>query len=242
MTYAVVKRDKAKGAMKDKQQTLPTLFQGEPSTLEDVDRLPQVWRELEDLTSPDNHTREEGLSNLVARDAHRRSPLVAYVLATRLTDPDLHLRYRAVQALGEVLNLRDGDDPTPELVRHHLQGFISHMRKRQIFALLQVAEQFGAAEESVASILNLCSFGGAALSEIINDRKAPLPVRQKAIFFSGQVGFVDTIPALERLMYRLQSGHEDQTHMDFVDSPGREGEGDLLIYARAALDKLQSSV
>ncbi len=223
--------------MKD-QTNLRMLFPEERTPDNKVGFLPQVWESAENLTSPLDDVRMQALEELVSLDAHRYSPLVAYLLATRLGDPSIEIRFQAVQAVGEVLLLRDGDDPTPEEVRYHLQGYISHLRKRKIYSLLQVAHQFGAAEESVVAILNLCSYAGEALAELIMDRKMPLDIRQQAIFFSGQVGFIDTIPALKHLLHRLQAQHVDQTHMPFLSEKTRTQEEDLLIYVRAALGKL----
>ena len=223
--------------MKDHKTVIP-LFPEERIPDKREEFLPRVWESAENLTSSEDDVRMQALENLVALDAHRYSPLVAYILATRLRDPNLEVRFHVVQAVGEVLLLRGGGDPIPEIVRYHLQGYISQMRKRKVYALLQVAQQFGAAEESVVAIFNLCSYAGAALEEIFLDRKMPHAIRQQAIFFSGQVGFMDTIPSLKNLLHRIQAQHEDQAHLPFLSKADHNQEGDLIIYVRAALGKL----
>lgn len=224
-----------------KSKTAIPLFPEERTPGKKEEFLPRVWESAENLTSPRDDVRRQALETLVALDAHRYSPLVAYLFATRLADPNLEVRFHVVQALGEVLLLRNGGDPAPEEVRFHLQGYISHLRKRKIYALLQVANQFGAAEESVAAIFNLCSFAGAALEEIFMDRKIPHDIRQQAIFFSGHVGFMDTVSSLKTLQHRIQSQHEDQTSLPFLNDAEQNKEEDLLIYVRAALGKLDDT-
>jgi len=175
-------------SVEENQRSILTLFP-DPQGAEDREELvPKIWRGAEDLTSPDDQIRENGLSALIEMGAHRHSPLVAYLLATRITDPHLQLRFHIVQALGNILRVRDEDDPTPAQVRYHLQGLLSQMRKRQIFSLLQVAEQYSAAEENVAAILNLCSYAGDVLGQIIGDRNMPISIRQQAIFFQRAGG------------------------------------------------------
>jgi len=222
------------------QAALLTLFPQERTPEQKLEFLPRIWESAQNLTSPGEDVRMQALENLVALDAHRYAPLVAYLLATRLGDPSLEIRFHVVQALGEVLLLRDGDDPIPEQVRYHLQAYISQFRRRKIFALLEVTQQFGAAEENVAAILNLCSYGGTILEELFMDRKISPGIRQQAIFFSGQIGYTDTIPALKHLLHRLQSQRDDQTQMPFLSQDSAIQEGDLLIYVRAALGKLDA--
>lgn len=226
--------------MVENQLSQPTLFAiSEPSS-EALELVPEIWKAAERITSPVDHEREQGLSELISLNVCHQSPLIAYLLATRLTDPNLEIRFHVLQILGDILRRREGEHAAPDSVRRHLQGYVSRMRRRQIFAILQVAEAYSVAEDDIAAILNLCSYAGVALSAILSDRKAPMPIRQKAIYFCGRVGFVDAVPALERLLSRLQAQSEKQTHMDFVSPVGGMEEGSLLIYAQAALEKLKN--
>ncbi|MFO8036982.1 MAG: hypothetical protein R6U57_10190 [Anaerolineales bacterium] len=228
--------------MVENKRSQPTLFTVRDTYSETLELVPELWKAAERLTSPDDREREKGISELISQDVCHQSPLIAYLLATRLTDPNLEIRFHVLQILGDILRRRDGGHAAPDSVHRHLQGYVSQMRRRQIFAILQVAEAYSAAEDDIAAILNMCSYAGVALSGILSDRKAPIPIRQKAIYFCGRVGFVDAVPALERLISRLQAQSEKQTHMDFV-SPGENMlESSLLIYARAALEKLKKFI
>ena len=54
-----------------------------------------------------------------------------------------------------------------------------------ILALL-ISGQYLSAEESLIEIFKLCSYAGNVLGGIVNDRKIPLGIRQKAIYFCGE--------------------------------------------------------
>lgn len=225
--------------MAEEQLPQLTLFAQQDPSQETGVLFPEIWKAAERLTSPQDRLREEGLKELKAVDVFRRSPLLAYVLATRLTDPNLEIRFHVIQALGDILGMGDRENSTPDLIRHHLQGYLSQMRRRQIFAILQVAERYTGSEEDIVAIFNMCSYAGKTLSGILADRKAPVPIRKNAIYYCGRVGYVDSRPALERLIGRLQAQSERQTHMDFVSTSRNTEEQKLILYARAALEKLK---
>ena len=97
----------------------PVLFTFTDSATGVAELFPEVWSALEELTSPVVDVRLSALDRLLAIDAPRLSPLVAYVLATRLDDPEIEVRFRVVQALGDVLAPQDSSLETPEIVRRH---------------------------------------------------------------------------------------------------------------------------
>ena len=217
----------------------PVLFDFADSATGVAELFPEVWSALEELTSPVVDIRIGALDRLIEIDAPRLSPLVAYVLATRLDDPDIEFRFRVVQALGDVLAPQNSTVETPEMVRRHLKSYLSHMRRRNIFALLQVAEQKISSETNVAVLLNTCSYAGNALTNIFLDRKIPLPIRRQAIIYAGRVGFLDAIPALEKLADRLESRINGQSTMPFA-TPSDLDEKSLLPAVQTALRLLQT--
>ena len=79
-----------------------------------VELFPAVWSAVEDLTLSDVKVRWSALESLVELNAHRFSPVVAYIFVTRLAEQDLALRARIVQALGEVLVPDDQGQPAPD--------------------------------------------------------------------------------------------------------------------------------
>lgn len=217
----------------------PTLFEFDDISTDTMELFPTVWGAAERITSPDAVERDKAVTELVELDAPRLSPLVAYLLATRIIDPNIEVRYHVVQALGEILFPDEENQVTPDEVREHVLNYISLMRRREIFALLQVSDRYLTAEEYVASLLNACSYAGIALGDIINDRRAPVSVRRQAIRFAELVGFSDTIPALERLVSRLEAKSEKQEKMDFLTDEPPSEEADLLQAAQAALVQLK---
>jgi hypothetical protein len=218
----------------------PTFFEVIETTTGLLELFPAVWSAAESLTSPDVHTRSSALDRLVELGAPRLSPLIAYLLATRLTDPDLPLRCRVVRILGELLSIDQNGHLAPDTVRRHLTSFLAQMRNRPIFCLLQTAIADPSLEPHITRLFNSCPHAGAHLAEIFSDRGMPLPVRQQAVHFVGQVGFLEAVPALERLAVRLEARLTGQQSMPFAPPITSQDESDLLPEMRSAIRALRS--
>lgn len=199
--------------------------------------FPEVWTATQGITSPELLTRREALDRLIVLDAARLSPLVAYVLATRIFETDLDLRHRVVEVIAKILLPKETGKLTPPTVRKHLRGYCMQMEYRGIQQLLEVAEAYPEAESYVATLLNACSQSGTYLAEMMGDRRVPLPLRRQAINFIGRVGFLDAIPALEKLEERLQSRMAGQKSMPFAP-PSAPDENSLLPIIQATLTLL----
>lgn len=85
----------------------------------------EVWQAAEKLVSPRPVDREEALDTLVEKGAPRNSPLVVYLLATRISDPDLEVRFHMIKALGEMLAGEDTGELIPDPVLQQLHGFLT---------------------------------------------------------------------------------------------------------------------
>lgn len=219
--------------------TQPVLFELLEASIGSVELFPAVWSAAERLADPEAKTRLEALQQLVDLNAPRLSPLVAYLAATRLSDPDLEMRHQVVLVLGELLTVDKEGRTADEMVRQYITTYLSQMRTRLVFSLLQVAEKFQDADANIARLLNACPFAGEHLVEILGDRASAISIRKKAIFFVGLVGYLDAIPALERLVARLEARQNGQQSMSFVSSSSSD-EGDLLPAIRQALASLRT--
>ena len=60
------------------------------------------------------------MQQLVELNAPRLSPLVAYLAATRLSDPDLEMRHQVVLVLGELLTVDKEGRMADEMVRQYI--------------------------------------------------------------------------------------------------------------------------
>jgi hypothetical protein len=181
------------------------LLELKDSTSSGFEFLPAIWDATAALISPELERRFSGLKRLEEFNAVHRHPLVSYLLATRIGEPDIELRTRVIKALASVFSM-DGEERTSsEVVQLHLRNILAGMRTRQIFALLQVADFDPSAEPVVAALLSYCSFAGGHLAEILLNRHAPLNIRKRAVHFIGRIGFLDALPCLERLETRLES-------------------------------------
>jgi len=196
----------------------------------------QIWQAAEKLVSPTPADREQALSFLREQGAISNSALIAYLVATRLSDPDLEIRFHMIQALGEVLSAEDDAEIIDDQILRYVQGYLAHLEETQLIKLLEVSDQYLSAEKPLVAILKLCSYAGELFGGIVNDRKIPLSLRQQAAYFSGEIGFLETIPALQNLLHRI-----DKTRNNPERMTGRKkaAEEDMLYYfAAAALEKM----
>ena len=216
----------------------PSLFSQDESTGR-VELFPAVWKAVEDLTMPDLKLRRNALDRLIELNAPRFSPIVAYVLVTCLTYPDLAFRSQVIKTLGEIL-VPDGDGhPAPDEVRKSLTHYLAQMRTRQVFALLQVTTDHPALEGHAARFLDACPHAGNHLVDILCDNKVSLAVRKQAVQMIGRVGYLEALPALDRLAARLETRISGQRTMPFAPPPG-SNESDLLPAVQATLAILRA--
>jgi hypothetical protein len=204
-----------------------------------VELFPAVWSAAEALCGPNEKLRREALTQLVELGAPRLSPLVAYLISTRFSDPDMVLRTRAVRIIGDLLALDPKGNATPEPVRRHLVTNLGQMRTRNVFHLLEVVVEEPDTAPQVNRILNACPYAGKHLADIAQDRTLPLALRKQAVLFIGAVGYLDAISTLERLANRLSARGSGQQAMSFAP-PHQADENELLPIVRSVLLLLQA--
>jgi hypothetical protein len=219
--------------------TQPALFEHLGASTGEVELFPAVWSAAEGLADPEAKVRQEALRQLSELNAQRFSPLVTYLIATRLADPDLEMRHQVVMALGVLFKLDQEGHAVDDKVNQYLTAYLSQMRTRLVFSLLQVAEKFTDVDENIARLFNACPFAGEHLVEISNDRTNAQSIRKKAIYFVGLVGYLDGIPALERLETRLEARVNGQQAMAFAQRSAADEE-ELLPVVRQALTSLRA--
>ena len=163
----------------------------------------RLWDIAEGLLSPDPNIRERSLDNLKEIDNYYRSPLIGSLLVSRISEPDLEIRFRNIQMLGGLVDYdsqgQHFDDRTLVFAKYALD----QMDKVQLINLLEVSDSYLTAEKPIKCILKLSSYAGVGLSGIVNDRKLPVSLRQQAIFFCGEVGYLSSKPTLQNLVKRV---------------------------------------
>jgi hypothetical protein len=207
-------------------------------TTEEAD-LSELWDALEHLTAPRVSERRAGLTILDELDAPKQSPLVAYLLATRLTDPDVRFRAEVIKTLSEIINPGDNGLP-PFDVRRHLKGYHAVIGRGTVLATLEAAEVDPASVSHIADLFKLWPHTGAILADIATKRTISVSIRRQAIHFIGNVGFVETIPQLERLADRLESRANGQKRMTFAPQSEDGDECSLLSNVQATLTLLKA--
>jgi HEAT repeat protein len=198
----------------------------------------EIWQAAERLAAPRASERDAALDYLVDQGAVRISPLIVYLLATRISDPDLDVRSHIVKALGGVVAVDGQGEHAADQVIIHLQGFLAQINKEQVLSLLEVSNQYLTAEESLIEIFKLCSYAGDKLGGIVNDQKQPLSIRQKAIYFCGEVGFLESVSVLRELTKRVEKRNQNQSRTHIRKRA--KDEEQLYPYAIVALDKLDN--
>jgi HEAT repeat protein len=210
----------------------------ESDTLKEIPKSQrgEVLSALEAFIGPETPTRINGLEQLLDLDAHRRSPLVAAIMASQIDEPDIHLRSKTVEALATVLRPGAEEAKPSEDVRRWLRHVLGQMRQREIYAVLQIIAISPEQIDSACDVLNACSFSGEALVRILANRKVDVNIRIAAAKAIGKIGFLEAGPDLHRIQERLMSRKAGQMEMAFAPRPDEEAENLLPV----VLETLQS--
>jgi hypothetical protein len=201
--------------------------------------FPLIYEAAEAMIASEQAVRRSGLERLIELQVGRVSPLVGYLLATRLMEPDLELRVQIVKALAGILEVDDQGQLPATAVYTSVVHYLAGMRTRTIFALLQAAAFDSSIEPMVAKLLSHCSFAGTHLAEIITDRNAPLEIRKESVHFIGRIGYLDALPTLERQASRLESRRNGKNGFKGENQDG-DNEATLLASIKEALETLRS--
>jgi hypothetical protein len=217
----------------------PALFELGDTSSGTLELMPKLWFAAEALSSPNETDRRAGLEVIIEKRAARLSPLLSYLVFTRITDPDLDLRKSVVEELAHVLGPDEQGLPAPQQVRVNLYTHLTKMDKNHISALLQVADYDPSAESQVEILIKVCTLSGNHLAEIVCDRSMPLKMRELAVVMIGRIGYLDAQSTLQRLANRLEAKVNGQQIMPFKSVNGYD-EATLLPEIRTALELLSA--
>jgi hypothetical protein len=197
-----------------------------------------LWDAAEGLISPDPNIRDSSLDQLKEIDGIHRSPLVAYLLVSRISEPDLEIRFHLIRLLGSLMDFESSGKSFSDQALDFAKDALDQMEKSQLIKILEVAESYLTAERAISNILKLSSYAGVGLSGIVNDRKLPVSVRQQAVFYCGEIGYLSSKPTLQNLVQRVDkartrpgNGNERKKSRD---------EEFLYPFVISALEKLNS--
>jgi len=200
--------------------------------------LPLIYDAAEAVISSDRAIRWSGVERLTEMQAGRLSPLVGYLLATRLDEPDLELRVQIIKALAVLLEKDDQGQLPKSAVYQSVVGFMAGIRTRTVFSLLQAVDFDPSIEPMAAKLLGNCSFAGTHLAEIMANRNAPVAIRIQAVHFIGRIGYLDALASLERQVTRMESRRNGNNGM-LGDNLDGDDEADLLASMKEALETLR---
>lgn len=216
-----------------------TLFDFQKASSGAFELFPKVWTAAEALTDQIAANRLAGLACLEEVSAARYSPLVAYLLVTKLTDHDFLVRAKLIRVLASVFAPDDQGNLAPEAVRQNLLIHLAQLQPAQVLSILEAASADPSLERAVTLLLKASCDAGSQLLDILADRKMSLKLRERAAYFIFQVGFVDAIPGIERIISRLESRINGQQAFSFsLNDSGDESQ--LLPTLQLALASLQA--
>ncbi len=201
--------------------------------------FPRVWRALEALVDPLTQDRQPVLDWLVDSNAARFSPLVIYMLTTRLQDPEPGIRSNVLKILAGVLVPDENGLLAPESVRQFLLFHFSRIQKTDVYTLLDLINIDPTNEPYAILVCKSSHRIGDYLIEILSERKESLVIRKQAALVIGKVGYIDAIPIIERLIMRLESRVNGQQSMLYSSMDGSE-EINLLPTLKSVLNALQA--
>ena len=215
------------------------LLQFEEPELFFPSNLPDVWAAAEACIAADLATRRQGVQAMIELGVLRSSPLAVYLFTTRLLEPDILLRIQIIQALAYLFEPDRQGLPAVEVARAKLVACLSKIGSDQIMALLQAADNSALCSPQVTRLLSRCAPAGAYLATLAADREEKLSIRRRAIYFIGQVGYLDALPILQKLQVRLEARLSGQ--QSFLEIPtGAADETSLLPDIQKAIEYLRA--
>jgi HEAT repeat protein len=192
-----------------------------------LELFPAIWQAAEKLLSSEERVRHNGLDDLLMTEAARVSPLIAYLLVTRLFDPNRELRTRIVEALANVMQRDANGLYASEAVRSQIISSLSQMGNQGLLALTEVGIDNQAVLSHIARLINFAPHAGNFLKDLAADRSQTIKLRMLAIYFIGRIGYVDAYSELLRIRNRIESSQFGQKSMPFAP-PSSESEELLL--------------
>ncbi len=196
----------------------------------------EFWKAAQDLIHPDLELRRSGLETLMDFGAASHSPLLAYLLVSRLAEPDIQLRVRIVKELSRLLDLPFNGNQAINEVLYFLKSNLSQMHRNQIVSLLNLVEAEEDTYSHVCKIIGQCSYAGEHLADIIADRQSGLAMRQIATRLVGDIGYLCAISTLERISSRLEAKRNNSS----LGLDRLNGESALLPIVQEALSQLRN--
>ncbi len=196
-----------------------------------------LWDIAEGLLSPDINIRDSSLDRLIVIEGYYKSPLIASLLVSRISEPDLETRFHVVQLLGNLVDFDSSGPCFTDQALVYAQDGLDQIGKDQLIKLLEVSEKYLTSGKAISAILKMISYAGNSLSGIVNDRKQQVILRQQAIFYCGEVGFLSTKPTLQNLIQRVEKARNRSG--DVSERQKARDEEFLYPFAISALEKLK---
>ena len=195
----------------DFQQKIPIEEQSEGST--SPKNLYQIWEAAELFISPDLSERKKGFERLVELGAVKQHPVIVFILASRLSVPDLSVRSFIVRVLAGLLEESKATQDQLEDSKYILINYLSQISSKDVFSLLELAEVDPPSKDYVVQLLCSCASAGDLLKSIVINRDNPIELRLLSLDIIGKVGYLEALNDLERMERRIRNkGMKENSH------------------------------
>jgi hypothetical protein len=193
----------------------------------------RLWEAASNLISSDPDLRDRAIDQLIELDGYQDSPLITYILFTRLAEPDLEIRFHIVRLLGSLLDFESTGPHFTDRALKRVHYELGQLDLIRLVNLLEVSSHYLSSVPDVENILKLYSYAGESLGGIVNDRKYPVDIRQQAIFYCGTLGLMSSKTNLEILIRRVERARESNQRTKI-----RDNEEQLYAQAVSAIAKI----
>jgi hypothetical protein len=165
----------------------------------------QIWAAAELLISPELSKRKKGFERLIELDAVKQYPIIVYLLASKLSEPDFSLRSFYVRVLAGLLDESITTSDQLQSSRLILVNYLSQISTEEVISLLELAEVDPPSKDCVVQLLCLCACAGDQLKNIVINRDRPMELRMISLEIIGKVGYLEAISDFERMEKRLKN-------------------------------------
>jgi hypothetical protein len=131
----------------------PALFEYGETITGKLELLPQMWYVAEALASPSSANRRAALEFIYEQQVAKFSPLISYLLMTRIDEPDINMRQDIIRLLADVLQPDNDGITATDQVRIVLYEYFSQLDHNKILSILKTAETYPLLEPQVEVLL-----------------------------------------------------------------------------------------
>ena len=203
------------------------------------ENLSEIWHLAQNLVGGNEKLRFQALEGLKRLEVIRYSPLLTYMVTTRLSDSEINIRQLAILVVNSILGPDLIGNLAAEEVILQIHTYFLNISEFSVRKLLMASKGNLENRAEISKLLNLCPRTGRHLASILADRNETIECRRLAADFIGLIGYMETKPILIRIKNRIESSLNNKNRIPIVTEV-REEQKNLLLSINTALTLLQT--